>query len=80
MTLEENTLSVSCEGLTSLGMTNILRLQEVKIVGFLLCSSLSMVWPRAKYFFYHFDVKGDIVVLVSLQFASTIVDWESSPS
>lgn len=49
-----------------MGGIYILCLQEVKTVGLLLHTTLSIIWLGAKYFCYdHFEEKGGMVILVS---------------
>lgn len=62
-----------------MGVTDILCLQEVKTIGFLLHISLLVIWSRAKYFCSNnYEGKDGIVILVSPKFASTTVHWVSN--
>jgi hypothetical protein len=61
-----------------LGNLDVLCLQEVKIVGFLLNSSCSVIWPDSALFSSHHEANQDgVVILLPPYLISSIVSQRS---
>jgi exonuclease III len=59
-----------------LGGIDILCLQEVKILGFMLYTTLSVIWPRHRYFYFdHTKGKGGVNICVPPQLDNSVVGW-----
>jgi len=61
-----------------LGGTRIVCLQEIKIMGFMLCIALYIIWLRVKcLYFDHSEEKGGVVIYVSPWLVNNVVEWSS---